>query len=162
MRYRFRGRRSIFARCGPDLVAGAILSENQVQISQQAQHCCKVRYRFAAGAILSQGAVQISRQAQHFRKRCQFRGRSSTFARYGAEFDAGAALNQRGGLGGGGLPHDVHGSEDATRGALSSVSILQISRGLAGAAAPLMMFEEAMIQQRVVRIEEVMIQRRVR
>ena len=60
----------------------------------------KVRYRFAAGAILSPGAVQIARQAQHFRKRYQFRGRRSTFARYGAEFDAGAAKNQRG-VGGG-------------------------------------------------------------
>ena len=84
------------------------------------QHFSKVRHGFAAGAILSQGAVQISRQAQHFRKRYGFRGRRSTFARYGAEFDAGAALNQRGGLG-----------------------------GLGGAAAPPMMFEEVMIQQRV-------------
>ena len=104
VRYRFRGRRSTFARCGPDFVAGTILSEGQVQISQQAQHFSKVRDRFAAGAMLSQGAVQISRQAQLFRKRCQFRGRRSTFAMYGAEFDAGAALNQRGGLGGGRQP----------------------------------------------------------
>ena len=86
----------------------------------------------------------MSRQAQHFRKRYQFRGRRSTFARYGAEFDAGAALNQRGGWG----PHDVRGSEDSTRGALSSVSILQISRGIGGGAAPPMMFEEVMIQQK--------------
>ena len=35
VRYRIRGRRSTFARCGPDFV---ILSEGQVQISQQAQH----------------------------------------------------------------------------------------------------------------------------
>ena len=155
------------------------------------------RCRFAAGAILSQGAVQISRQAQHFRKRCQFRGRRSTFARYGAEFDAGAALTQRGGWGGRQPPpHDVRGSEDSTRGALSSVSILHISNsrgvegggspphdvrrsddstkggddrrsddsakgavisanivkisgGVGGAAAPPMMLEEVMIQQRV-------------
>ena len=153
VRYRLRSRRSTFARCGPDFVAGTILSEGQVQISQQARHFCKVRDRFAAGAILSQGAVQISR----FRKRCQFRGRRSTFARYGAEFlfDAGAALNQRGGLGGA-----AGGSEDSTRGALSSVSILQISRGVGGGCrpphdvrrsgdSPKMMIEEAMIQQRV-------------
>ena len=102
VRCRFRGRRGAFAKIGPGFVAGAILSEGQVQISQQAQHFSKVRYRFAAGAILSQGAVQISRQAQHFHNRYQFRGRRSTFARHGAEFDAGAALNQRGGWGGGG------------------------------------------------------------
>ena len=102
----------------------------------------------------------MSRQAQRFRKvRYRYRGRRSTFARYGAEFDAGAALNQRGGWG----PHDVRGSEDSTRGALSSVSILQISRGFGGGGGrPPMMFEEVMIQQRVVRIEEVMIQQRVR
>ena len=100
VRYRFRGRRSAFARSGTDVVAGTTLSEGQVQISQQAQHFSKVRDRFAAGAGLSQGAVQISRQAQHFRKRCQFRGRRSTFARYCAEFDTGATLNQRGGWGG--------------------------------------------------------------
>ena len=93
--------------------------EGQVQISQQAQHCSKVRYRFrgkrntfrrsgtafAAGAALQHGPVQIrgqiSRQAQHFRRRCQFRRMRRTFARHGAEFEAGAALNQRGGWGGG-------------------------------------------------------------
>ena len=68
--------------------------------------------------------------------------RGSTFARgtnfaagaelsqYGAEFDAGAALNQR--------------------------------RGWGGRQPPPMMFEEVMIQQRVVMIKEVMIQQRVR
>ena len=119
VRYRFRGRRSAFARRGADFAAGAALSQGQVriswqaqyfrkvsQISQQAQHFCKVRDRFAADAGLSQGAVHISRQAQHFRKRCQFRSRRSTFARYGAEFDAGAALNQRG-VGGGGKIHKM-------------------------------------------------------
>ena len=82
VRYRFRGRRSTFARCGPDFVAGTILSEGQVQISQQAQHFCKVRDRSAAGAILSQGAVQISRQAQHFRKRSQGTVQSLTQAQH--------------------------------------------------------------------------------
>ena len=91
----FCSRRSTFARSGTDFVAGAILSEGQVQISQQAQHFSKVRYRFAAGAGLLQGAVQISRQAQHFCKRCQFRGRRCTFARHGAEFDAGTAFSQQ-------------------------------------------------------------------
>ena len=58
---------------GTDFVAGTILSQGQVQISQQAQHFSKVRYKFAAG--------------QDFRKvRYGFRGRRSTFARYGAEF----------------------------------------------------------------------------
>ena len=84
VRYRFCGRHSTFARSGTDFVAGTILSQGQVQISRQAQHFSKVRYRFAADAGLSQGAVQVSRPAQHFRKRYQFRGRRSTFARYGA------------------------------------------------------------------------------
>ena len=54
--------------------------EGQEQISQQAQHFRKVRYRFAAGA--------------GFRKvRSKFRGRRSTFAR-GTNFAAGAALSQ--------------------------------------------------------------------
>ena len=68
-------------------MAGAALSQGrhnafagQVQISQQAQHFRKVRYRFrgrrstfarsgtdfVAGAILSEGQVQISQQTQHF------------------------------------------------------------------------------------------------
>ena len=84
VRYRFRSRRSTLARSGTDFVAGAILLEGQVQISQQAQHFCKVRDRFAAGAAFARcdpdfaaGAalsqeVPISRQAQHFRKvRCR-------------------------------------------------------------------------------------------
>ena len=55
VRYRFRGRRSTFARCGADFAAGAALSQGRVQILWQAQH-------------FRQGQVQISRQAQHFRK----------------------------------------------------------------------------------------------
>ena len=78
-------------------MAGAILSEGQVQISQQAQHFSKVRYRFAAGAAFSQGAVQISRQAQHFRKvRSRFRGRRNTVARCGPDFAAGVNTFARG------------------------------------------------------------------
>ena len=49
-----------------------------------------------AGAALSQGQVQISWQAQRFRKvKYRFPGsRSSTFARSSADFVAGAALSQ--------------------------------------------------------------------
>ena len=107
--FELRGRRSILARSGADFVAGAALwqgqvncvagatpSQGQVQISWQAQHFRKVKYRFrgrcstftrssakfVAGASLSQGQVQISWQAQHFRKvKYRFRGRRSTFAR---------------------------------------------------------------------------------
>ena len=78
------------ARRSDDSAKGALITvnllqisgvgeEGQVQISQQAQHFSKVRYRFAAGAILSQGAVQISRQAQHFRKRYQFSRQAQHF-----------------------------------------------------------------------------------
>ena len=63
-------------------MAGAALSQGQVQISWQAQHFRKVKYRFrgrrsafarssvdfVAGAALSQGQLQIPWQAQHFRK----------------------------------------------------------------------------------------------
>ena len=119
-RCRFSGTRSTFPRYGTDFVAGTVLSQGQVQISRQAQHFRKARYRFrgrrstfarygtdfVAGTVLSRGQVQISRQAQHFRKaRYRFRGRRSkvrysfhdrrsTFARFGAEFDAGAAFSQ--------------------------------------------------------------------
>ena len=61
----------------------------------------------------------------------------AALSQYGAEFDAGAALNQQGGWeGGGSPPHDGRGSGDSTRGALSSVSILQISRGVGGGGSP--------------------------
>ena len=84
VRYRFRTRRGTLARSSTDFVAGAILSEGQVQLSQQAQHFSKVRYRFAASAAfarcdpdfaaraaLSQ-EVPISQQAQHLRRvRCR-------------------------------------------------------------------------------------------
>ena len=46
-----------------------------------------------AGAALSQGQVQNSWHAQHFRKvKCEKRGRRSTFARSSTDFVAGAAL----------------------------------------------------------------------
>ena len=70
----------------------------------------KVRYRFRSRRSTLARSGTDSRQVQYFRKvRSRFRGRHSTFARYGAEFDAGAALNQRGGWGGGATPppHDV-------------------------------------------------------
>ena len=75
-----RGRGSIFARSGTDFVAGASLSQGQVQNSWQVQHFRKVKCKmcgrritfarsstdFVAGAALSRGQVQISWQAQHF------------------------------------------------------------------------------------------------
>ena len=109
VKYRFRGRRSTFARSSAKFVAGAALSQGQVQNSWQAHHFRKVKYRicgrcstfarssakFVARAALSQGQVQISWQAQHFRKvKYRFRGRRSTFARSSIDFVAGAALSQ--------------------------------------------------------------------
>ena len=46
VKYRFRGRRSTFARSITDFVAGAALSQGQVQIPWQGQHFRKVKYRF--------------------------------------------------------------------------------------------------------------------
>ena len=66
VKYRFRGRRSAFARSSAKFVAGAALSQGQVPNSWQAQHFRKVKYRF--------------------------RGRCSTFARSSTDFVAGAAL----------------------------------------------------------------------
>ena len=67
-RIELRGRRSTFARSGAD---------------------------FVAGAALSQGQVQISWQAQHFRKvKCRIRGRCSTFAGSSKDSVARAALSQ--------------------------------------------------------------------
>ena len=117
VKHRFRGRRSTFARSSTDFlgrrstfrmscadfVAGAALSQGQVQNSWHAHHFRKVKCRirgrcctfarssvkFVAGTSLSQGQVQISWQAQHFRKvKYRFRGRRSTFAR--STFAAGA------------------------------------------------------------------------
>ena len=66
VKYRFRGRRSTFARSSKD---------------------------FVAGAAFSPGQVQNSRQVQHFRKvMCRTHGRRSILARSGADFVAGAAL----------------------------------------------------------------------
>ena len=79
---RFRGRGSLFARSGTDFVAGASLSQGQVQNSWQVQHFARSIAKFVAGASLSQGQVHISWRAQHFRKvKYRFRGRRSTFAR---------------------------------------------------------------------------------
>ena len=104
---RLRGRCSTFARSSADFVAGAALSQGQVQMSWQAQHCrkvkCKIRGRgstfarsstdFVAGAALSQGQVQNLWQSSHFRKvKYRFRGRRSTFAR--STFAAGARTSQ--------------------------------------------------------------------
>ena len=88
VRYRFRGRRSTFART-VQIVAGAMLSQVRYRFrgrrrtfARSGTEFCKVRYRYrgrhrtfarsgthlAAGAALSRGAVQLSRQAQHFHK----------------------------------------------------------------------------------------------
>ena len=68
VRYRFRGRRSTFARSGADFVAGVALSQGQVQSSRQAQQIAGSSKDFVAGAALLHGQVQSSWQAQHFRK----------------------------------------------------------------------------------------------
>ena len=65
-RFKLRGRRGILARSGTDFVAGASLSQGQVQILWQAQHFREVKHRF--------------------------RGRRSTFAR--STFAAGARKSQ--------------------------------------------------------------------
>ena len=97
---------------GLNCVAGAALSQGEVQISWQAQHFRKVKFfqglNCVAGAALSWGRVQISWQAQHFRKikyrfrgrrstferSCTFRDRRNTFARSSTDLAAGAALSQ--------------------------------------------------------------------
>ena len=106
-RFELRGRCSTFARSSIDFVAGAALSRGRVQISWQAHHFRKVKYRirgrcstfarssakFVARAALSQGQVQILWQAQHFRKvKHRFGGRRSIFAR--STFAAGARKSQ--------------------------------------------------------------------
>ena len=102
----FRGRRSIFARSGTDLVA---LSQGQVQNSWQVHHFrkvkCKIRGRritfarsstdFVAGAALSRGQVQISWQAQHFCK-VNFRSRGSKIATFKCESSKRSQLSQLG------------------------------------------------------------------
>ena len=68
VRYRFRGRRSTFAWSSIELVAGA---------------------------ALSQGQVQISWQVHHFREvKCKIRSRRATFARSSKDFVARHALSQ--------------------------------------------------------------------
>ena len=67
-RIELRGRRSTLARSSIDFVAGAALSQGQVQVLWQAQHFRKVKYRF--------------------------RGRRSTFAMSSIDFVANAALSQ--------------------------------------------------------------------
>ena len=46
VKYRFRGRRGFFARSSIDFVAGAALSQGQVQNPLQARPFRKVKYRF--------------------------------------------------------------------------------------------------------------------
>ena len=53
----------------------------------------QVRYRFRGRRSIFARAVQISRQAPHFRKvRYRFRGGRNTVGRSGTDFAAGAAL----------------------------------------------------------------------
>ena len=104
--YRFRGRRSTFARSSADFVAGAVFSyfwhglhwhgraRRRMQISWEGQHFRKVRHRllgrgsvfarsrtdFLAGAAFAQGQVHNSWQGQHSRKvKHRFRGSRNTF-----------------------------------------------------------------------------------
>ena len=65
---RSRGRRNTFARSSAEFVAGTTLSQDQVQISWQAQHSRKIK--------------------------CRFPGRLNTFARSSADFVTDAALSQ--------------------------------------------------------------------
>ena len=92
--FEFRGRHSILAT---DFVAGAALSQGQVQMSWQARHF------LASGTDASQIPLARTRKAahadswqgQHFRKvRRRFRGRGSIFARSIIDFLAGAAFSQ--------------------------------------------------------------------
>ena len=57
---------------GLNCVAGAALSQGEVQISRQARHFRKLKFlqglNCVAGAALSKGQAQSSWQAQHFRK----------------------------------------------------------------------------------------------
>ena len=140
-----------------------------MQISWQAR--CFRRYRLRSRCSTFARSGTDSLQVQDFRKvRYRFRGRRSTFARAGNKFVAGAALSRKVGRKEREREReresekerkkesDDRGSDDSTRGALSSVSILQKSRGVRGGRHPPMMFEEVTIQQRVMMIEEVMIQ----
>ena len=94
VKYRFRGRRSTFARSSIDFVAGAALSQGQVpKIRGRRSTFARSSTKFVAGASLSQGQVQNLWQVQHFRKvKCKIRGRRITFARSSTDFVAGAAL----------------------------------------------------------------------
>ena len=77
---RFSGRGSIVARSGTDFVAGASVSQGQVQISWQVQHFRKVKCKIRG------------RRITFARSSTYFRGRRSTFARSSTDFVAGAAL----------------------------------------------------------------------
>ena len=165
VRYRFHGRRSTFARSSRRckvryrFAAGAALSQGTVQISRQAQHSTFARCGtdFVSGAGLSQGAVQIApphdRRSDDSTKGDDDR-RNDASAK-SALISVNIRQTSRGGWAGG-------RQHDSAQGALISVHIPKISVGVGGAAAPLLMFEQAMIEQRVMMIEEVMIQERVR
>ena len=90
-RFDLRGRRSILARSGADVVASAALSQGQVfPIARFELRRRRITFErsgtdFVASTALSQGQVQNLWQVQPFR---QVRYRRSTFARSCAEFVA--------------------------------------------------------------------------
>ena len=140
VRYRFRGTRSTFARYVIDFAAGAALSQGEVQTSWQAQYFRKVRCTFV-------------RQAQH-KVLYRFCGRRRTLPRSGTDFMAGKILSQ------GQVPSSwqVQHFRTAARAALSQGAIISrqaqhFRRGVGGGGPP-MMFEEVMLQPRVMMIEE--------
>ena len=104
---RLRGRRSTFARLGIDSVAGAILSQSQVQISWQAQFSViegtiplfqlqlqieKIKNKSSFRRTLFQLQLAIAQGLSQGWQTC--RGRRDTFARSSTDFAAGAALSQ--------------------------------------------------------------------
>ena len=81
-----RGRHSTFARSSADFVAGAALSQSQVQISWQGQHFRKVRSRSRRSTFARSGTDFVSGAAR-------LQGRRSTFTRSNTQFVAGAELS---------------------------------------------------------------------
>ena len=94
VKYRFRSRRSTFARSSTDFVAGAALSQGQAQISWQAQHFHKVmcRFRGRCSTFARSSAKFVAGASSKVKYR--IRGRCSTFARSSAKFVASASLSQ--------------------------------------------------------------------
>ena len=84
VKHRCRGTRSTFARPSTDFVAAG------KDFVAGTSAFAKSGAVFVTGAALSQGQVQISWQAQHFRKvKYRYRGRRCSFASLGADFVRG-------------------------------------------------------------------------